>query len=335
MDGENVGPNLMKLFDPSKTSNHNHAYWDSVLDFLDTIWNSVRQVTVFQNYLRYLLTRLMKCRCDDKRVVTRIVKLHWHVTVLAAEVQNSEFGREIWNFILESIEKNGHVFDAQRLYICVENADVDLMKVLIMYGMSGPFHEISYYDFKKAEKYLVKFWTASQTHEFGSFGDLNIRARVLVKQLLSHLRFKGGVWTSGRKTRGCVRIIVINWILRAIILSWERHPSLDDHIRCVRLYFRSIPQPFISKNELQWFLRHLFCFSRCTEGVKRITDLYETLFDLECSFPYRPRTLKHLCRCSVRNSLSGHSKTLPETVHTLDIPITLKHYLLGDLENDP
>lgn len=58
------------------------------------------------------------------------------------------------------------------------------------------------------------------------------------------------------------------------------------------------------------------------EFFNKLKDIFPRI-----SEPLQPRSLLHLCRCQVRGSLA-QSRSLPHGVWKLNIPLTLKNYIM-------
>lgn len=131
--------------------------------------------------------------------------------------------------------------------------------------------------------------------------------------------------------RGFRRILLITFTLTAIVLKLKKHAFLEDYIKCIILHFRVISEPLLTKEEVLSFLRCLFCHENYEEGIQRIVQIHESLFRAENAPQYSPRSLKHLCRCSLRKLITRQSQVLAlaETVNVLQIPESLKFFLLG------
>lgn len=158
----------------------------------------------------------------------------------------------------------------------------------------------------------------------------------LLKNLLHDLRCTHGCLGYANKEsqqikRGFMRILLITFTLTAIVLKWKKHTFLEDYMKCIVLHFRVISEPLLTKQEVQSFLSCLFCHENYEEGIQRIVQIHESLFRVENSVQYTPRSLKHLCRCSLRKLFTKQPEllALAETVNALEIPESLKNFLLG------
>lgn len=133
----------------------------------------------------------------------------------------------------------------------------------------------------------------------------------------------------GETSRGFTRVPLILQALKAVQLKRQEDPSLQDYVQCVKLYFSATSEPFVSADELKEFLFHLFQHPSQSGYLYHIVQDFKTLFHPISSKPYSPRTLTHLCRCTVRNSLYGKKTVLVKMLEELNIPCTLKSLLLG------
>ena len=109
-------------------------------------------------------------------------------------------------------------------------------------------------------------------------------------------------------------------VLDAIMRERLQCPTLPTYVECIRMYFESTPEPFIAKKEVEKLV--LIFFKK--QNVPDVQELAEEFSDdFVALFPetsssefYNPRTLKHLCRCKVRNILTTFG-SLPDSVYTL------------------
>ncbi|GBO17657.1 hypothetical protein AVEN_228871-1 [Araneus ventricosus] len=108
---------------------------------------------------------------------------------------------------------------------------------------------------------------------------------------------------------------------------------------CFRLIWRVLPDPYVTRSQLafdistEYFylaLHAIFKPFRHNRNV-RLSAMYETCFEDMALGPHEPRSLKHLCRCTIRKRLHK-TWNLPNGVFQLGLPKSLERYL--NLESD-
>lgn len=122
------------------------------------------------------------------------------------------------------------------------------------------------------------------------------------------------------------RIILIIQVLEGLTLYRYTDSNAFEYVRCIKLFFRTIPDSFVSKNEIQDFLRSSYFENKITEGIiNSITKDYERLYIPQSIRPYGPNSLKHMCRVTIRR----HCKeALPESLERMGIPKRWRNFLL-------
>lgn len=152
------------------------------------------------------------------------------------------------------------------------------------------------------------------------------------RNIMSELRRTNGNMLYHAK-RGFHRSIFSIVVLKAVQLQLERSTSVHHYVRCVQLLFESTPEPFISVEEFREFLHFLFYMNDygldMDPEVECMVEIYRHLFRNYHTLLYSPRSLKHLCRCEARKSNIYKSSTLPYLIKNMNIPKTLKDFLLG------
>lgn len=99
-------------------------------------------------------------------------------------------------------------------------------------------------------------------------------------------------------------------------------------VQCLKLLFEYIREPYITSCEIKRIIRYLGRNDISEELVQKIGELFETYFP-ESARPFEVRSLKHLSRLKLRESLKS-AGTYPQGVETLDIPHHLKPYIVID-----
>lgn len=120
--------------------------------------------------------------------------------------------------------------------------------------------------------------------------------------------------------------------VEAILRKRSENGTHQEYVKCVKIYFRAAPWPFISSDEIRFVLdkfgceKPLFVESMCRDFNDLFPEFHRTQF--------APRSLKELCRVELRENLTYRNEqrtsTLPVVVSALCIPHTLKDYLLGE-----
>ncbi|GBN67194.1 hypothetical protein AVEN_160589-1 [Araneus ventricosus] len=98
-----------------------------------------------------------------------------------------------------------------------------------------------------------------------------------------------------------------------------RNPSAASE--SLRLGWNAVHDSFISCNEIT---AEFVCF-----GSEEIVDIYDFYSKAvgECPEDVRPRTLKHLCRSTIRYQLWKGMQWLPEGIEQIGLPSRLQSYL--------
>ena len=122
-------------------------------------------------------------------------------------------------------------------------------------------------------------------------------------------------------------------VLDAVMRKRFQCTSLTVYVRCIRMYFESTPQPFITRNEVEDLIVSLFHGQDVPDMQQLAKELSGEFVDLfpETTEFYNPRKLHHLCRCRIRDILTS-SGCLPDSVfflaEELQITRTMKQYIL-------
>ncbi|GBN92646.1 hypothetical protein AVEN_203814-1 [Araneus ventricosus] len=158
---------------------------------------------------------------------------------------------------------------------------------------------------------VLKFLDAP--HLCGRFVDLfqseisAIRCCFPVRLFFRNLR-----WRSERR---CVLLLHLYWTY----LNKSRNPSAASE--SLRLVWNAVHDSFITCNEIS---AEFVCFS--SEVIPDIYDFYSKAVG-ECPEDVRPRTLKHLCRSTIRYQLWRSEQWLPEGIEQIGLPSRLQSYL--------
>ncbi|KFM58272.1 hypothetical protein X975_06075, partial [Stegodyphus mimosarum] len=134
----------------------------------------------------------------------------------------------------------------------------------------------------------------------------------------------------------CVNLFILN-------VSQSANMGLcsvtQDQKTCFELLWRAIPDPYVKFEEIaasifkeyHFLVQHSVMNNMRYENNRKYLCLYEICFKDMATGPKEPRTLKHLCRCTIRKSLKQAWK-LPFGLSLLGLPKILKDYL--NLEYD-
>lgn len=98
-----------------------------------------------------------------------------------------------------------------------------------------------------------------------------------------------------------------------------------DFVLCFRMAYETIPEPVITSNEVEDFLRLALSGPSADTYIDAFRKHYEKLFPESCE-PLSPRTLKHLSRCQARENLR-QEYTLPHGIKDLALPTAIKTYI--------
>lgn len=115
------------------------------------------------------------------------------------------------------------------------------------------------------------------------------------------------------------------------IKSFEYNYYKRDFVLCFRMAYETIPEPVITSNEVADFLRLALSGPSVDTCIDTFRKYYEKLFPESCE-PLSPRTLKHLCRCQVREKLR-QEYTFPHGIKDLMLPTAIKKYITS-VENN-
>lgn len=111
-----------------------------------------------------------------------------------------------------------------------------------------------------------------------------------------------------------------------VIMHREWHPiPVEETMKCLKMEFETIPEPLITREEIEFFLK-IFLNEASHGNIQEICNEYEFQYP-ESTGPLKPRSLLHLSRCQVRQNLRS-TGALPYGVQTLEIPESLKEYIL-------
>lgn len=124
----------------------------------------------------------------------------------------------------------------------------------------------------------------------------------------------------------------IDLIVMTLIVLKKKNKG-QDYLKYAVLqnfFFETVTEPHVAVEELRRFLHSICKESEYCTVAEYYCGLFKKVFP---HYPeqLRPRSLKHLCRCLFRKYLSSYGKKKQE-VWSLDIPETLKSYLLLDEE---
>lgn len=137
--------------------------------------------------------------------------------------------------------------------------------------------------------------------------------------------------TSFPEKRPKVYIIFILKIIKAIILKVDNDPTTQQYVKCLKLFYNIIPEPYVPRDDVKDLLQFLLKDSdRKEEIIEKYLTTYVELFDMESTESYTPRSLKHLSCCVQRNSIIRSSKTLTMCVNDMCLPEEVKELLLGE-----
>lgn len=153
---------------------------------------------------------------------------------------------------------------------------------------------------------------------------------------MSQMRDNGGKLLGDAK-RGFRRIYLMSLIFNAISFKlnaeYESADKAENCAECIRLFFNTHSEPFVSRGEFREFLLYI---TKAEEGdvLNKMVDIFTNFFDPESAVIFCPRPLKDLCRYNIRKALLKESSTiLPDSVRVLPVPDPLKFFLLGVTES--
>ncbi|GBN38436.1 hypothetical protein AVEN_24326-1 [Araneus ventricosus] len=160
-------------------------------------------------------------------------------------------------------------------------------------------------------------------------GLLHVKSKAKVLRLVGAVRNdstikRGPGWPSVRllfrslllvSVRRCALLLHLYWTF----LNKHRNPSAASE--SLRLVWNAVPDSFITCNEIA---AEFVCL-----GSEKIADLYDFYCKAVGEYPedVRPRTLKHLCRSTIRYQLWRSEQWLPEGIERIGLPTRLQSYL--------
>lgn len=109
------------------------------------------------------------------------------------------------------------------------------------------------------------------------------------------------------------RLLFVVMFVEAILRKMQRDESLMTYLECLELYCLAVPDPIMSIEELGVFLD--LALGRRSAGFENFKSHLGDLFKACYPAMYltsHPRSLEHISRCKVRESLRG--KVLPFAV---------------------
>lgn len=130
-----------------------------------------------------------------------------------------------------------------------------------------------------------------------------------------------------RNKRGIRRLYLI--LLKLEALVYYRHSLValcKDYVDYLNNFFEIIRDPVVSVHEVESLLRSIFDDPFNDDAINQICHDFLLLF-ADSAQKYKPRTLKHLSRCSVRKSLQK-TGNLQNLVFKLPVPDSIKDYIL-------
>lgn len=119
------------------------------------------------------------------------------------------------------------------------------------------------------------------------------------------------------------RVMLIMRTLKAVLLSSKE--ETDEYINCLSMSMDLLPDSMVSSTEVKELIHFLFGDEVTEEAVDQVVDKWVHLFGAQ---PRRPRSLKHLCRLTVREALANKSEVLPDLLEKLCLPMSVKSFIL-------
>lgn len=147
--------------------------------------------------------------------------------------------------------------------------------------------------------------------------------------ILDDLKKTQGQIPYSTNQRGMRYICMMVKTLQIINEILESRENYDSVIESFGIIYRTIPDPFVSQEDMKEFIATVWrILPFGSETLELIINLYTTLFENVSPKLYTPRSLKHLCRISLRHILMRNLKLLPHSVRKLHIPRDLHDYIL-------
>lgn len=155
---------------------------------------------------------------------------------------------------------------------------------------------------------------------FNDFKREGQRASFLAKNIIERGKYK-------RNKRGVRRLYLILLKLEALVYSRHSLVALcKDYVDYLNKFFEIIRDPIVSVHEVEGLLRTIFEDPFNDAAINQVCHDFLLLFP-DSAQNYKPRTLKHLSRCSIRKSLQKVGD-LQNLVFKLPVPDSIKAYIL-------
>ena len=122
------------------------------------------------------------------------------------------------------------------------------------------------------------------------------------------------------------RILILLMQINAVSWSVQSCCFLQEYIEGLHLYFEMVPDPYPSLEEIK---RLLTGYLGHVNKSELLVPVYKELVRLfpGSSKSYEPRSMSHLARCQVRQTLRKRGP-LPIVVKNLVLPKRIKNYIL-------
>lgn len=119
------------------------------------------------------------------------------------------------------------------------------------------------------------------------------------------------------------RIILITRYVNISLRKLLRDNYYPDYIKCLNLYVLTMPEATISVKDVENFLSLTLDYRAfISETCSNLKELFPDIPSFSS-----PRSLKHLCRCKVRDCIQK-LPPFPVVLSEMQIPGSLKEYLL-------
>lgn len=168
MEISQVEENLKKFHESASMLKQigSDAYWNNMIQFTYEYLLTITDKSTMCICCKLLLNFLTEFDCSDKSVIARILEFCWKVSTSSPNNERNNIEAcDIWiNDMATSLnlyDKKKYTLDMWswgKAFFVAERIGVNIVRVLVKYGLYDGNQDICYHDFLKACDFLTKFW---------------------------------------------------------------------------------------------------------------------------------------------------------------------------------
>lgn len=171
MDISQFYQNLQKFFKPANMlkGSGNSPNWNGILQYTYENFQFVTDMNTMYACNNFLLDSLIEFECSDENVLARILKMSWNVStsrrkiVLGERYWTGTLNRPVNTFVspLNLADQENYSLELWswwKTVFVVEFSDVNLMRVLIKYGLYFAPQDATNEDLILSTNFLTDFW---------------------------------------------------------------------------------------------------------------------------------------------------------------------------------